>query len=414
MSYDLIVIGGGPAGMLAAGRAAENGARVLLLEKNNQLGIKLLITGKGRCNLTNAEPELKKFISQYGKNGKFLYAALNKFSPKETVNFFNNLGVATKIERGQRIFPVSDRADAVLAALIKYLKKNQVAIKLNAEVEKIILNSQDSEVEKIILTGGQELIAKNYLISTGGKSYPGTGSTGTGFEWLKKMGHHIIEPRPALVPIVLQESWINELEGLSLKNVAISIYQNNKKIDSRFGEAIFTRYGLSGPIILDMSKKINELLISGEVVLKIDFKPALDEKTLDQRIQEDFLSFKNKLFKNALVALLPQKMIPVIIKLSAIDPEKKVNIITKAERQKLLGLLKNFTLQVKKTAGFETAIITAGGVDLKEIDPQTMRSKIIDNLYLAGEILDLDGPTGGFNLQICWSTGYLAGNNIFD
>lgn len=410
MLYDLIVIGGGPAGMLAAGRAAENGARVLLLEKNNQLGIKLLITGKGRCNITNAEPELKKFISQYGKNGKFLYTALNKFSPQETIKFFNNLDVATKTERGQRVFPVSDHAVAVLAALIKYLKKNQVEIKLNAEVEKIVVNKH--KIEKIILAGGQELIAKKYLIATGGKSYSSTGSTGTGFEWLKKMGHHIVEPRPALVPIVLQEAWINELEGLSLKNVAISLYQNNKKMDTRFGEAVFTRCGLSGPIILDMSKKVNQLLANGEVVLKIDFKPALDEKTLDQRIQMDFLNFKNKLFKNALIALLPQKIIPVIIKLSAIDPNKKVNIITKVGRQKLLGLLKNFTLRVKKTAGFEIAIITSGGVDLKEIDPRSMRSKIVNNLFLAGEILDLDGPTGGFNLQVCWSTGFVAGDSL--
>ncbi len=413
MLYDLIVIGGGPAGMMAAGRAAENGARVLLLEKNDQLGVKLLITGKGRCNITNTEPELKKFIGQYGQNGKFLFTALNKFSPQDTLLFFDNLGVATKVERGQRVFPASDRADAVLSALIKYLKKNQVETRLNVEVEKIVTRLRDkNSIEKIILTNGQELIAKNYLIATGGKSYPGTGSTGTGFEWLKKMGHHIIQPQPALVPIVVQEPWIHELEGLSLKNVAISLYQNNKKMDSRFGEAIFTHNGLSGPIILDMGKKIGELLTKGVVSLKIDFKPALDEKTLDQRIQEDFLNFKDKMFKNSLAWLLPQKMVPVIIKLSGIETNKKVNIINKIERQKLLGLLKNFTLQVKKTAGFGAAIITAGGVDLKEIDPQTMRSKIIDNLYLSGEILDLDGPTGGFNLQVCWSTGYVAGNGI--
>ncbi|HPA25611.1 MAG TPA: NAD(P)/FAD-dependent oxidoreductase [bacterium] len=417
MIYDLIVIGGGPAGMMAAGRAAENGAHVLLLEKNKQLGVKLLITGKGRCNITNAEPELKKFINQYGSNGKFLYSALNKFSPEETIIFFNNLGVATKIERGQRVFPVSNRADAVLLALIKYLNKNQVEIKLNTKVEKIVssrvLGTRDqNRIEKIILNDDQELRAKKYLMATGGKSYPATGSDGAGFKWLEKMGHHIIEPRPALVGIVGQENWLKDLEGLSLKNVTISVYQNNKKMDSRFGEAIFTAGGLSGPIILDMSKKIAELLEKGQVSLKIDFKPALDEKTLDQRIQSDFLSFKNKMFKNSLAWLLPQKMIALIIKLSGIETEKKVNMISKLERQKILDLLKNFTLQVKKTAGFGSAIITAGGVDLKEVDPETMHSKIINNLILAGEILDLDGPTGGFNLQVCWSSGYVAGENI--
>lgn len=407
---DLIVIGGGPAGMIMAGRAAEKGTHVLLLEKNTKLGVKLLITGKGRCNIVNAEPEIKKVIQQFGQNGKFLYSILHKFGSQDVIKFFEDFGLKTKVERGNRIFPVSDRSEDILKALIKYLKKNKVEIKTNAEVKDIIV--KDNIISKIVLKSGEELIASNYAICTGGKSYPATGSSGDGYKWLKKLGHNVISPSPSLVPVILNEKYIKDLEGLSLRNVKIEIYQDKKKKDSRFGEAIFTANGLSGPIILDMSKKIGELLNKGKVTLKIDFKPALDFKVLDKRIQNDFKETNNKMFKNSLDLLLPKKLIPVIIKLSKIDEEKQVNSITKQERNRLLHLLKEFELEVKKIDGFNKAIITAGGVDLKEIDPKTMKSKIISNLYLAGEVLDLDGPTGGYNLEASWSTGYCAGDDF--
>jgi len=410
MTYDLIVIGGGPAGVMAAGRAAERGARVLLLEKNKNLGKKLLITGKGRCNITNAEFDAKKFIQNFGKNGKFLFSALHKFSVQDTIDFFEHQGIETKTERGNRVFPLSDKAQDVLKILLKYLTDNKVEIQTNAEVKAII--KSDNQIDKLILSNNQELQAQNYCLCTGGLSYPTTGSTGQGFEWLKNLGHTIIPPTPSLAPIILQEKWIKDLEGLSLKNVQISLFQNNKKIDSRFGEALFTDNGMSGPIILDMSKKIGELLKNGSVELTIDFKPALDFKTLDGRIQKDFSLQNNKMFKNSLDWLLPKKLIPIIVKLSKISPEKKINSITKVERKMLLHLIKDFRLHIKNLESFELAIITAGGVNLAEVDPKTMQSKIINNLYLAGEVLDLDGPTGGFNLQVAWSTGFTAGDSI--
>ena len=408
MKYDVIVIGGGPAGMMSAGRAAELGAKVLLLEKNKHLGIKLLCTGKGRCNITNNIEEIKKLVDKYGKNGKFLFSAFNKFKVEDTVNFFEKRGVKTKVERGERIFPVSDRASDVLNALIKYMRQSKVEIITEAQVKNILMEKK--VIKKVILENGQELEAKNYIICTGGKSYPLTGSTGDGYKWLKKMGHTIISPRPALTPIIIKEKFVKELEGLSLKNVEISIFKNNKKIISRFGEALFTNNGLSGPIILDMSKKIGEELVN-KLKLKIDFKPVLDFIKLDERVQRDFQKNSNKLFKNSLNELLPQKLIPIIIKLSGIDPNKKVNLITKTERKIIIHLLKEFELEIVGLVGFEKAIITAGGVELTEVDPKTMQSKIISNLYLAGEILDIDGPTGGYNLQVCWSTGFVAGEN---
>ena len=289
------------------------------------------------------------------------------------------------------------------------MRQGEVEIMTNSQVKNILVEKK--VIKKIVLEDGQELGADKYIICTGGKSYPLTGSTGDGYKWLEKMGHTIITPRPALTPIVIKERFVRELEGLSLKNVEVNLFKDNKKIDSRFGEALFTANGMSGPIILDMSKKIGEEL-SGNLILKIDFKPALDFVKLDERVQRDFQENSNKLFKNSLNELLPQKLIPVIIKLSEIDPDKKVNTITKEERKRLLHLLKEFELTVKDLLGFDKAIVTAGGVELLEVDPKSMQSKIVDNLYLAGEILDVDGPTGGYNLQVCWSTGFVAGENV--
>ncbi len=396
--------------MIAAGHAGELGSRVILLEKNEHLGVKLLITGKGRCNITNAEEDLKKLINIYGQNGKFLYPALNKFSNKDVVVFFESHGLKTKVERGGRVFPVSDNAKDVVGCLKKYLKDNNVEIRLNSPVEKIIIsteNSNDNKIDKIILKNGEEIIAANFLFATGGKSYPGTGSTGDAYKWLKKIGHTVVEPKPALTPVIVKEKIVKKLEGLSLKNVEVSLWKK-RKLDSCFGEALFTENGLSGPTVLNLSKKIGENKIK-DLKIKINFKPALDYPTLDKRILRDFKEQKNKQFKNSLNKLLPKKLIPVIIKLSGIEENKKVNEVTKIERKKLTKLLKEFELSIKGLVGFEKAIVTSGGVDLKEVYPKTMKSKIIGNLYFAGEVLDIDGPTGGYNLQVAWSTGYLAG-----
>jgi len=408
MKYDVAVIGGGPAGMISAGRAGELGASVILIEKNKNLGTKLLITGKGRCNITNKEDSPRKFIDKLGKNGKFLFSAFSVFGVQETINFFEKLNLKTKIERGKRVFPVSDKSQDVLETLINYIKKSNVKIKLNSEVEDVV--EINNKIEKIILTNNEEILADKFIIATGGKSYPKTGSTGDGYKWAKKLGHTVTNLLPSLVPIIIKEKIIKELEGLSLKNVEISVYRGNKRVDSRFGEAIFTADGMSGPIIIDMSKKIGQELPK-DIKIKIDFKPALDLLELDQRIREDFSKESNKMFKNSLNDLLPQKLIPVIVRLSGINPNKKTSFITKEERKKLLYLLKEFTLKVQSLAIHEKAIITSGGVNLDEVDQKTMKSKLIDNLYLAGEILDVDGPTGGYNLQICWTTGYVAGED---
>jgi len=405
--YNLAVIGGGPSGMMAAGTAGTLGASVILLEKNPLLGIKLMVTGKGRCNITNVEDETRKLVEKYGPQGKFLFSALNKFSTKDTVDFFENLGVATKVERGGRIFPKSDMAKSVLDALKKYLENGNVEVLCNSPVKKIIANK--GKIEKIILANNKEIFADKYLIATGGKSYPKTGSTGDGYKFLKELGHTIIEPRAALTPIIIKESFIKALQGLSLKNVEVSIWKD-KKIAAKFGEALFTDNGLSGPVILDLSKIIGENL-KNEIGLKIDFKPALSEDVLDKRIQRDFAQAGKKIFKNALNQLLPLKLIPIIIKLSKIPENKKVSEITKTERMALLKLLKEFPLTVIGLVGYEKAIVTAGGVNLKEVNPNDCSSKIISNLYLVGEVLDIDGPTGGYNLQVCWSTGHLAGES---
>jgi predicted Rossmann fold flavoprotein len=406
MKYDVAVIGGGPAGMMAAGRAGELGARVILLEKTRRLGTKLLITGKGRCNITNNTDSDREMIETFGKNGKFLFSSLKKFGVAAVLDFFAAQGVPTKVERGNRVFPESDSSRDVADALIAYLKKSKVEIKLDSAVKEIV--SKGDKIEKVLLFGGREIEADKFIIATGGKSYPATGSTGSGYEWLAKLGHTINKLAPALVPILIKERLVKNLEGLSLKNVEISLYSEKKKIDSRFGEAIFTADGMSGPIIIDLSRTVGENLAK-PLGLVIDFKPAIGYPELDLRLQNDFQAAKNKMFKNSLDDLLPQKLIPVIIRLSGIDPQKKANAITREERKKILHLLKGFTLTVTGLAGYDQAIITSGGVAVNEVDPKTMQSKAISNLFLAGEILDLHGPTGGFNLQACWSTGFAAG-----
>lgn len=386
--------------MMAAGRANEKGSRVLLLEKNPRLGIKLLMTGKGRCNFSHDEPNPKKLSKAFGDKGRFLVPSFYNFGSEDMAQFLENRGVPVKTERGDRMFPKSDKGQDVLDALLGYLEGADV--RTDSPVEDILID--DSQIKGVVCKG-QKLEASQYILCTGGKARPSTGSTGDAYPWLKKMGHKIIEPRPALTSIIVKDD-VKELEGLSLKNVEISVWQGFK-IDSRFGEALFTSEGMSGPIIIDMSGGVGDALKKGDVELRIDFKPALGFKKLDRRLIRDLDS--NGFFKNSLNDLLPSKMIPVMVRLSGINPEKVANGITKEERSRLLHLLKEFTLNVDRVAGFERAIVTAGGVDLLEVDRRTMRSEIIDNLSFAGEILDLDGPTGGYNLQMCWSTGYTAG-----
>jgi hypothetical protein len=407
MKYDIAVIGGGPGGMMAAGRAAQCGARVVLIEKNRRLGKKLLLTGKGRCNITNAEYDPHRFIEPFGKKGKFLYSALHKFGVQDTLQFFHQRGLQTKVERGKRIFPLSDQATDVRQVLADFLHETGVTIRKNTLVKALLKTGR--RIEKLLLSQN-ELIADRYIICTGGLSYPATGSTGDGLTWAEQLGHTLIPPKPALTPVILKEPWIKELQGLSLKNVHISVYQNNKKQAERLGEALFTHEGMSGPIMLDMSKAIGNLL-KKPVHLCIDFKPALAYSVLDARIQRDLQENRKKMFKNSLDKLLPHKLIPVIVRLSGINPAKQAGSFTKEERKRLLHLLKGFTVNVRGLAGFEKAIITTGGIALNEINPQALQSKLIDNLYFAGEILDLDGPTGGYNLQLCWSTGYVAGES---
>jgi len=414
------VIGGGPAGMLSAGRAAELGAKVVLIEKNPSLGRKLLITGKGRCNITQAEFSDRKFIETIGKSGlpdgrqgKFLFSVLNLFGPEKVIQFFEKGGVKTKTERGGRVFPVSDKAQDVLSVLLKYLKENQVRLCLG---EKVLGFNLDGDQIKSVKLKDREIQADKFIIATGGKSYPATGSTGDGYGWLQDLGHTIQKTFPALVPVEVEENWVKDLQGLSLKNVALNIFQNGKKIKSFFGEMLFTHFGLSGPIVLDASKTISELLenLSGQegaVKVLLDLKPALDFSQLEERLKRDFQKFQKKDFKNYLPELLPQKMIETIIKLTGIAPHQKISLVTKEERKNLVKILKGLEMKVLKTTGYNQAIVTSGGVSLKEIDSRTMQSKIIKNLYLAGEIIDLDGPTGGYNLQIAWSTGFSAGEN---
>jgi predicted Rossmann fold flavoprotein len=408
--YDLAIVGAGPAGMMAAYRAYQCGAKVILLEKNHAPGTKLLMTGKERCNITNAERDPRKFADQFGNNGKFLLSGLHRFGIEETLNFFHDNKLATVIERGNRVFPESNRAADVLNLFMKLLKNN-VTLLTDCKIKNFV--QKENRIDTITLQDNKTVYAANYLIATGGLSYPQTGSSGDGYTWARQFGHSIVAPQPALTPLLAREKWVKELEGISLKNVLVSLYQNNRKKEARFGEALFTAYGLSGPVILDMSKSAGKLLSNGEVRLFIDFKPALDHRKLENRILRDLELHKNKSIKNILYGFLPGKIVPVFLELTEIDQNKKSHSITKDERKKLRILLKEFPLTVTGLVGFNKSIITTGGVNLKEIEPKTMKSKLLKNLYFAGEILDLDGPTGGFNLQVCWTTGFIAGESAF-
>lgn len=410
-----IVIGGGPAGMLAGISAAENGNKVIILEKMEKTGKKLLITGKGRCNITN-NGDLDEFMKNIPENSKFLFSSFNQYSNKDIINLLNSEGVSTKVERGGRVFPVSDKSIDVLEALKRKLKKLDVEIKTNFEVTKIL--TENGIAKGIEGKNKEQLFADKVILATGGMSYPVTGSTGDGYKMAKELGHTVTEIKPSLVPLIStgkSKELCQEMQGLSLKNIAIKIKCEDKEIYNDFGEMLFTHFGVSGPVILSASavlvryKNITKLMQENKVKLVIDLKPALDNQKLDHRILRDFEELKNKEFKNSLEKLLPRKMINTFIKLTGIDPEKRVNVITKEERKTIVNTLKNFEITLNGFGSINEAIITKGGIGLKEINPKTMESKIIKGLYFAGEIMDLDAFTGGFNLQIAWSTGYSAG-----
>lgn len=403
-----VVIGGGAAGIMAAGISAEKGNEVHLFEKNNKLGKKIYITGKGRCNLTNSG-DIQNFMDNIPGNPFFLYSSFYNFSNIDTINFFKELGLETKVERGGRVFPISDKAEDVVETLERFLKKYRVNVHYEESVDNILI--ENNKVLGVSTRKHSEFRSDSVIIATGGLSYPLTGSTGDGYKMAKTTGHKITKLYPSLVPLVVKEKWCSELQGLSLKNIGISIENNNgKAIYKDFGELMFTHYGVSGPVILSSSRNIIEEIEKG-LVLSIDLKPALDEKTLDTRILRDFEKFKNKAFKNSLNELFPQKLIPIIVMLSDIPPDKKVNEITKEKRKKLCGTIKKFLLHITATKGYNEAVITSGGIDINQIDPVTMESKILKNLFFAGEIIDVDAYTGGYNLQIAFSTGYTAGIN---
>ncbi|AGK97523.1 NAD(P)/FAD-dependent oxidoreductase [Clostridium pasteurianum] len=401
----VIVVGGGPAGIMAAMAAAERN-KVLLIERNEKLGKKLYITGKGRCNVTNNK-DISEFFDFIPGNPEFLYSSLYTYNNIDIINYFEEMGVNLKVERGDRVFPKSDKSSDIINALRRSLDDKNVEIMLNTQISSI--NIENDSVKSLITDDGKVIKGDHFIICTGGLSYPQTGSTGDGLTFAKKAGHHITKIKPSLVPIEVKEPWIKDLQGLSLRNVELLIKNNQKTVYREFGEMLFTHYGVSGPIALKASRIIDE---KADMSIVINLKPALKIEELDKRIQKDFIKFSNKDFKNSLNELLPQKLISTIVNLSGIDENKKVNSITKEERRKLINIIQNFTLKVKGLRGIEEAIVTSGGVDIKEIDPSTLKSKLINNLSFAGEVMDVDAYTGGYNIQIAFSTGHLAGENI--
>ena len=401
----VIVVGGGAAGMMACHAAAMCGHQVTLLEKNEKLGKKIYITGKGRCNLTNAS-DMEVLFANVMSNRKFLYSAFYTFDNNQVIDLFEMNGMATKTERGNRVFPVSDHSSDVISTMAKVLKNDNVEVKLNTTVQSLIIKENKACG---VIVNGKEISADNVILCTGGLSYPSTGSTGDGYEFAKKAGHRIVDCTPSLVPFNIREEWVKDLQGLSLKNSAVTIYDEKKKLYSDFGEMLFTHFGVSGPMILSASGNIKAGEFAKPLKLVIDLKPAMTEEQLDKRILRDFDENKNKQFRNSVSKLLPSKLIPIIIDLSGIDPDKKVNEISKEERSHFVHLLKNLTMTINGLRGWNEAIITKGGINVKDVNPSTMESKLVSNLFFAGEVLDLDAMTGGYNLQIAWSTGYLAG-----
>lgn len=410
---NVIVIGGGAAGMMAAITAVSQGHNVTLFEKNEKLGKKLFITGKGRCNFTNAG-DAEDIFNSVVTNKKFLYSAFNGFSNYDTMGFFGELGLDFKVERGNRVFPSSDHSSDVIGALSRRMKQLGVKVELNTQVDEVIANNGEFSAVKVTDAYNKKrtVSADKLIIATGGNSYQSTGSTGDGYRFAKSLGHEVTPILPALVPFIVKEEWERDLQGLSLKNVNVTIYDDKKIVYSDFGEMLFTHFGVSGPTVLSASSYAAKIIKNRPLKLVIDLKPALDEQQLDERILRDFEEFKNKSFKNSLDKLLPKKLIPVIVELSKIEPDKKIHDITKQERMTLVKLIKNLTFTLTGLRGFNEAIITQGGVSVKQINPTTMESKLVKNVYFVGEVIDVDAVTGGFNLQIAWSTAYAAGTHL--
>lgn len=410
----VIVVGGGAAGMFAAIAAAKNGHQVTLYEKNEKLGKKIFITGKGRCNITNAA-DMEELFDAVVTNSKFLYSSFYGYTNQNVIDFFEDAGVPVKIERGNRVFPISDHSSDVIRALEREMKKVGVKVCLNTEVKSV--EAEKGKFNKVVLKDTTTQTADACIVATGGLSYRSTGSTGDGFRFAENVGHKVTQCFPSLVPMETKEPWICELQGLSLRNVEAKILDGKKELYKDFGEMLFTHFGVSGPLIISASSYVGKKFMDKngqkkELTLEIDLKPALTEEQLDQRVLRDFEENHNRQFKNAITKLFPTKLIPVMLELGGIDPEKKVNSIEKEERRQFVHLIKHFRMTLTGLRDYPEAIITKGGVNVKEIDPGTMESKLVKGLYFAGEVLDLDALTGGFNLQIAWSTGYAAGNAI--
>ena len=415
--YDVVVIGGGPAGLMSACIASKNSKKVLLIEKNEEMGKKLLLTGGGRCNLTNAEPDHRKFVSRFGKKGNLLFTPFSIFGVDDTIRFFESLGLKTKVEEGYRVFPESENSIDVLETLVRSAKNNGVEFMLGTEVSHIKKNKE--KIESIILKDGTEIKAKNFILATGGKSHPETGSTGDGLIWLKEIGHNVVDSNPSLVPISIKEGWIGELSGITLDNISVSVYQGDKKVINKKGRVLFTHTGLSGPTILNMSKDIGELLdysaknesVDSTVKVCIDFFPKVGLDVMNKMILDTFEKNKNKKIKNIVFPEVPSQIFLKILDILEIDPDWGVNEVTREERFSILEKFKKFDLTVSGLLGYDKAIVSSGGVSLDEVDLREMKSKLFDNLFFAGDILDFDRHSGGYSLQLCWTTGYIAGKS---
>lgn len=405
----VLIVGGGAAGMFAAVAAAQNGHEVSLYEKNEKLGKKLFITGKGRCNITNAG-DMDTLFSAVVSNSKFLYSSFYGYTNEDVIDFFENIGVCTKTERGDRVFPVSDHSSDVIQGLERRIR--ELGVRVHLETKVLEIKCKDGRFSHLVLEGGKSVEGQACVIATGGLSYPSTGSTGDGYRFAKSLGHSVTECMPSLVPMEAAEDWVRSLQGLSLRNVTAVIYDGKKELYRDFGEMLFTHYGVSGPLIISASSYVGKKLTKKNLILEIDLKPALTEEQLDLRVLRDFEENHNKQFKNAVSRLFPSKLIPVMIELSGIEPEKKVNVISKEERRGFVHLIKHLPVTLTGLRDYNEAIITKGGVKTKEVDPGTMESKLAEGIYFAGEVLDLDALTGGFNLQIAWSTAYVAGNSV--
>lgn len=405
--WDVIVIGGGPSGMMAASRAAELGKNVLLLEKNSRLGEKLLITGGGRCNVTNNKPDIHQLVASYRDRPKALYSIFSQYGVSDTLEFFNRNGMDTKVEAEDRVFPVSDSAVSVWEVLLDILEEYRVSVESEVEVKSLTKNNSF----QVKLSNGETRLAKSVIIATGGTSRPDTGSTGDGFKWLKSFGHKIHDNNMALVPIATKENWVKDVSGIALDNAKISIHVDEKKIESKFGKVLFTHFGLSGPGILNLSSRIGDVLDNGVVQIMIDLLPKTDHGSLKNELYSLLDRNQNKMIKNVLGELIPGRLVNVILKLSNINPDKFNHSLTRDERITIINLIKGIKLTVDSLLGKDKAIVSSGGVDINEINFQTMESKIVEGLYVVGDVLNIDRPSGGYSLQICWSSGYVAGSN---